>query len=315
MRNELDGVKTSRTVLIPIPSNDFDPTEVAVSWKTLRGAGHRVVFATPDGQPGCADPLMINGQGLDVWGWIPVLKKLPLVGLALRADAAGRAAYAELQRDAAFQRPLRYAELAVADFDGLLLPGGHAPRMKAYLESAVLQSFVADFFSTPDAQGRARPVAAVCHGVVLAARSISPQTGRSVLHGRRTTALTWRLERSAWLLSRYAGRFWDAGYYRTYAEAEGQPAGYAGVEMEVKRALADESHFLDVPAGDAQHFRKASGLFRDRLADARPAWVVQDGSYLSARWPGDVHTFAARFAAMLDELDLPQPAASAQPAV
>jgi len=27
--------------------------------------------------------------------------------------------------------------------------------------------------------------------------------------------------------------------------------------------------------------------------------VVQDGNYLSARWPGDVHTFARRYADML----------------
>ena len=39
------------TVLIPIPSRDFDPTEVAVSWRVLTAQGHRVVFATPDGRP------------------------------------------------------------------------------------------------------------------------------------------------------------------------------------------------------------------------------------------------------------------------
>jgi len=26
---------------------------------------------------------------------------------------------------------------------------------------------------------------------------------------------------------------------------------------------------------------------------------VQDGNYVSARWPGDAHTFAARFAELL----------------
>ncbi|MES2089321.1 MAG: type 1 glutamine amidotransferase domain-containing protein [Pseudomonadota bacterium] len=291
----------SRTVLIPIPSNDFDPTEVAVSWKTLKDAGHHIVFATPDGRPGCADPLMISGQGLDLWGWVPILKALPLLGLALRANALGRAAYAELESDAAFQKPLRYADLSAKYFDGLLLPGGHAPRMKDYLESPILQSFVADFFETPGTQGQARPVAAICHGVVLAARSISAKTGRSVLHGRRTTALTWRLERSASLLMRYAGRFWDTGYYRTYVETPAQPPGYASVEMEVKRALAEDGHFLDVPAGIEHHTRKTSGLFRDSPDDMRPAWVVRDGSYLSARWPGDAHAFAAQFAAMLEE--------------
>ena len=33
-----------------------------------------------------------------------------------------------------------------------------------------------------------------------------------------------------------------------------------------------------------------------RVGDSRPAWVVRDGNYVSARWPGDVHTFAHTFA-------------------
>ena len=63
-------------VIVPIPSHDFDPTEVAVSWKVLCDAGHQVYFATPDGAPGRADPLMLSGEGLDVWGFIPLLRKL-----------------------------------------------------------------------------------------------------------------------------------------------------------------------------------------------------------------------------------------------
>jgi hypothetical protein len=34
-------------------------------------------------------------------------------------------------------------------------------------------------------------------------------------------------------------------------------------------------------------------MARDTGADPRPAFVVEDGTYLSARWPGDAHTFAA----------------------
>src|SRR3546814_9004835 len=83
---------------------------------------------------------------------------------------------------------------------------------RPYLEDALLQAHVAAFFDAD------KPVAAICHGVVLAARSISRRSGRSVLHGRRTTALTWSLERSAWNLTRFWGRFWDRDYYRTYAE-------------------------------------------------------------------------------------------------
>jgi hypothetical protein len=37
---------------------------------------------------------------------------------------------------------------------------------------------------------------------------------------------------------------------------------------------------------------KTSGMARDTATDSRPAFVVDDGSYVSARWPGDTHTFA-----------------------
>jgi len=151
-------------VLIPLPNHDFDPSEVAVPWKIIRAAGHQVVFATPDGRRGYPDPMMISGEGLDPWGWIPGLRKLRLVGLMLRADGAARAAYRELESDADFLAPLNYTQLRVEDFDALLLPGGHAKRIRQYLEDATLQAFVADFF---DAN---KPVAAICHGVVLASR-------------------------------------------------------------------------------------------------------------------------------------------------
>ena len=59
------------TVLLPLPSLDFDPTEVAVSWAVLRRRGHDVVFATPDGSPARADELMVSGRGLDPWGAHP----------------------------------------------------------------------------------------------------------------------------------------------------------------------------------------------------------------------------------------------------
>jgi putative intracellular protease/amidase len=284
-------------ILIPLPRRDFDPTEAAVSWRILKDAGHELLFATPDGRIAAADPMMISGEGLDVWGFIPGLNKLPLLGLMLRAHRSAREAYAELQEDADFRRPLSYAQLRVEDYGALLLPGGHAKGMREYLENVVLQSFVAGFFDA------GKPVAAVCHGVVLAARSVSTKTGKSVLYGRKTTALTWKLEKSGWMLTKYFARFWDPGYYRTYEEAPGEAAGYRGVQQEVTRALASPADFLDVPADAPHHFLKVSGMARDTLGDSRPAWVVRDGQYLSTRWPGDVHSFARTFAAMLKETE------------
>jgi len=37
-------------ILIPLPSDDFDPTESGVPWRGLNARGHRIVFATPDGR-------------------------------------------------------------------------------------------------------------------------------------------------------------------------------------------------------------------------------------------------------------------------
>jgi putative intracellular protease/amidase len=280
-------------VLFLLPARDFDPSEAAVSWRVLVDAGHAVGFATPDGQPAVSDDIMVTGKGLDVWSTIPLLRTWPLVGLLLRANRDARDAYAAMIRDPNYITPQRWDAVDVSAFDALLLPGGHRARgMRDYLESDILQRHVAGFFEMK------KPVAAICHGVLLAARSISKQTGRSVLYGYRTTALTWALERSAWSLARVT-RFWDPNYYRTYLEQDGQPDGFMSVQQEVTRALARAEDFLDVPATDPDYRRKTSGLQRDTIDDARPAFVVRDRNYISARWPGDAHTFAKTFAGML----------------
>jgi putative intracellular protease/amidase len=279
---------------MPIPSRDFDPTEVAISWEVLAGAGHRVSFATPLGQVAAADPLMLTGEGLDLWGFIPGLRKFKLLGLVLRANADARNAYRELVAGGSFQTPLSYAALRAQDFDALLLPGGHWSRgMREYLESPVLQQFVGDFADA------GKPFAAICHGTVLVARSLSRSTGKSVLYGRKTTGLTWRLERSAWNTMKRFGRVWHPDYYRTYLESENEPAGFRSVQAEVERALRDRTDFLDVTRDSPDYFRKTSGFFRDSRHDSRPAFVVVDGRYVSARWPGDAHQFALNFAQLL----------------
>lgn len=290
-------------ILMPLPQQDFDPTEVAVTWQLLTQAGHHVQFATPSGTPAACDPLMITGEGLDAWACLPGLRRLRLIGLMLRAQSGARQAYADLLRDTSFLSPMTYEQADALTQAGrlqaLVLPGGHAKGMRPYLESAVLQRLVARFFDNVDDKGRHKPVAAICHGVLLAARSKSAVTGRSVLFGKRTTALTWKLERSAWLLTRFWARFWDPGYYRTYGEAKGEPAGHWSVESEVKRLLVKPDDFVDVPPSAPHHWLKTSGLVRDRQGDSRAAWVVVDGAYVSARWPGDVHTFAQTFIDLL----------------
>ncbi|MHA6759532.1 type 1 glutamine amidotransferase domain-containing protein [Streptacidiphilus sp. PAMC 29251] len=244
-------------VLIPVPDRDFDVTEVAVPWRLLTDAGHEVVFATERaGTVPAADPLLLTGV---VFG-------------KLGAEPEPRRFYAELVESSAFRRTLGWEELAPEDYDALLLPGGHAPAMRQYLGSPVLRAKVAAFWAT------GRPVAAICHGVLVLARTQDPATGRSVLHGRRTTCLPGYMERSAYLATA-----WRRGrYYRTYS---------AYVEQEVRAALAAPTDFERGPRTLSR---------RGTAADDTAAFTVLDGSYLSARWPGDAYLFARQFIALLE---------------
>ncbi len=280
-------------VVVLLPARDFDPSEAAIGWRVLIDADHTIDFATPDGRPAVADEMMLTGQGLDPWGAIPLLRKLPLIGLLMRANRDARKAYAEMTADPRYLAPRRWEVVDASAYDGLLLPGGHRARgMRDYLESKILQDIIVRFFE------ETKPVAAICHGVLLAARSISKNTGRSVLWGYQTTALTWAFENSAWSVARFT-RFWDPDYYRTYPEQAGQPRGYMSVQQEVTRALARPEDFRDVPSDDPHYRRKTSGLVRDTRDDETAAFVVRDRNYVSARWPGDVHSFAKTFAGML----------------
>lgn len=242
---------------MPLPATDFDPTESAVPWRVLTSAGHELVFATPTGERAHCDERMLSGRGLGPWRPI----------LAARSDA--RQAYRELEQAASFRAPLAHAHLADASFDAVVLPGGHAPGMRPYLESPGLQAAVARHF------GAGRPLAAICHGVVLAARS-QGAAGRSILHGRHTTALTEPMELSAWSMT----RLWLGDYYRTYPET---------VEREVTRAVGPDGRFSRGPFA----------VLRDSPARLGRGFTVRDGHYLSARWPGDAYAFSRDLVAML----------------
>lgn len=246
------------TILIPLPGEGFDPTEAGVPWQQLVRRGYRVCFATPDARPARADPRVLDGTGFGPWRSL------------LRADASGRRAYEAMTADPAFRAPLSYRQAEPTTIDGLILPGGHAAGMREYLESGVLQRIVVRAFE------RRIPVGAICHGVVLAARSRGAD-GRSVLFGKRTTALTRSLELTAWALT----ALWLGNYYRTYPET---------VEAEVTRALARRSDFERGPLA----------LRRDDERHLERGFTVRDGHYLSARWPGDAHRFAAEFIELLD---------------
>jgi len=238
-------------VWMPLPDKDFDTTEVAVPWKALREAGHDVVFATErGGQAPACDQKLIDGV---------------LFG-RLGARPAAIEAYRELEQAPEFRAPVAWGEIEPERFDGLVLAGGHAPGMRQYLGSAELQAKVREFWALE------RPVGAICHGVLVAARAIDPATGHSVLHGHRTTCLPKYMERSAYLAT-----FWRRGrYYRTYK---------AYVEDEVRGALAAETDFERGPRTLSK---------RGTRDDHSEAFVVEDGAYVSGRWPGDAWLFGTK---------------------
>lgn len=249
-------------ILFPLPTRGFDPTETAVPWKALTDAGHEVGFATPDGRPSAADPRILSGRGFGLFRpW-------------LRAVPHARQLYAQMEASSEFQRPLPYANLAAADFDGMILTGGHAEDMKTYLESRQIQALVV-------AHMRAnKPIGAICHGVLVPARAIDTQTGRSVLYGRKTTALTRFQELAAWAVT----ALWLGSYYRTYKRT---------VQAQVTEALAKPEDFRT----------GRLTVTREGPQAANVGFVVRDRNYVSARYFVDAYAFAGVFVALLAEQD------------
>jgi len=237
------------TILMPLPSKDFDPTEAAIPWKRLREADVDVVFATPDGKAANCDPVTLRGVAFGQIG----------------AKSEDKEVYFQLQQDLAFRFPIRYEDIKASEYDGIHLSGGHAPGMKPYLESKVLQEQIVEFFTL------GHLVSAVCHGPVLLARSIDPSTQKSVLHGRHLTALTKLLERTGFWMT-----VWTLGrHFRTYPEY---------VQDEVIRAIGEPSKFDKGP----------------RPASYDNGYTVTDGNLITARWPGDADELGRRLVSALE---------------
>ena len=235
---------SEKRIIIPLPSYGFDPSEAAIPWKLLTETGFEIVFTTPLGEEAVTDQIMLDGKGLGIWKTV----------LAARKDAV--IAHSEMKLSNAFCNPLKYTDVQSSDFDGLLLPGGHDKGVIEYLESKILQDLIVAFFKDK------KPVAAICHGVILAARSIDPDTKKSVLYKYKTTALLKSQELLAFNLT----RLWMKDYYKTYPIT---------VEDEVKAVLADPSQFIEGP----KPLKRDSKRFLDR------GFCVKDNNYLSARWP------------------------------
>ena len=106
--------------------------------------------------------------------------------------------------------------------------------------------------------------------------AVKTKNGKSVLFGRKTTALLQTQELLAWSLT----CLWLKDYYRTYPMT---------VEAEVKLCLASVNDFLSGP----------TPLFRDSPQKLQHGFVVKDRNYISSRWPGDAHQFASEYLKLL----------------
>lgn len=229
-----------KTVLIPLPDNDFELTEVSIPWKNFVANNIEVVFSTENGKVAKTDPLVISGA---LFGQIGAKKEDIKI-------------YKEMEKSIAFLNPIKYSEIDVDKFDALLLAGGHAQGMKQYLESKVLQVKVVDFFK------KQKIIGAVCHGPIVLIRTINPETGKSVIHQRKVTALIKFLEKLAYYLT-----FWKLGnHFRTYPEY---------VEDEIKNNLENKNNFL-------------TG------GNPWKPFFVEDKNLLTARWPNDVPLFSKK---------------------
>jgi putative intracellular protease/amidase len=249
--------KSRPAVVMLLPAVDYDPTESAVIWDALTTSGVEVLFATPEARPAYADVRLVD-KGFSVLSPVLMTRPEPL------------SAYRRMISDPRFAEPSAYEEVDIDGVNGVFIPGGHAKGVRTLLESSAAQALAAT------AMSRDIPVGAVCHGVLLLARSIDPSTGRSVLHGRRTTALTAALELGGWAMT----RLWLGDYYRTYPTT---------VQAEVTAALASPNDFETGPRM----------TLRDSPNHRSRGFTVQDRNYLSARWPGDCYRLAAEYTDMV----------------
>lgn len=239
--------KKAIRVLIPLPDHDFDPTESATPWKVCKQRGWEVNFSTQRGAIAQADRRLLKG---------------PIFG-PLGAGSKALAAYRQMTEDEAYQYPILYNNIDPLQYDALVLTGGHAPGMKQYLDSQVLQKKAAEFWE----QGKV--IGAICHGVLILARAVDTRTGKSILSGSKTTALTKDLERTGFLMT-----FWLLGRrYRTYP---------CYVEDEVRGCLEKPEDFV---------------VGRSMLIPH----VVRDGRLITGRWPLDASKFSEQVAQAIEE--------------
>jgi len=256
-----------KKILMPLPRYGFDPSEVTIAWKTFTDIGINVTFATPTGQQSAADQLVLDGYCFGLMKAIPEVQQNYLL----------------LLQSLSFISPISYEQIEIEEYDGLYLTGGHDVQMLSYLDNALLHKKIVQYWSlTPP-----RPIAAVCHGVLLLARCQQDKlfNGKgSILQGKKVTCVRSFMERMAYFLS--------SAQYGSY-HLSTTNGDYT--ENEVRQAVGNDMYFVE---GSNNYLQL---IWIGNNEDHTKAHIVEDGNLLTARWPADVWFLAKRFAVKLYE--------------
>jgi putative intracellular protease/amidase len=238
---EINADRATTCILMPLPDHGFDPTEASIPWKVCTSNGWWVDCSTEHGQVAQTDLNKIKG---------------PLPGL-LSAGKKAQSAYQLMTQDQAYQHPIPYAEIDPDRYEALLLPGGDAPGVRQYLENPILQEKVLQFWK------HGKLIGAICHGVLVLARTVDPATGRSILYGHKVTATPKSLDRLAYRLDSLLIKHGYIMYSSCVAD-------------EVRACLKHPDDFSKGPS-------------------ILSPYVVTDGNLVTSRWYFDAELFAERF--------------------
>jgi hypothetical protein len=104
--DNIDNKSCYGKIIIPIPNNGCDPSEISIVWKYLVTNGFEVVITTPTGLVGKPDQRMLYGHDLGI------LKN------SLMADKNGVSCSLELINSKEFLNPISYESIDANDYIG-----------------------------------------------------------------------------------------------------------------------------------------------------------------------------------------------------
>jgi putative intracellular protease/amidase len=230
-----------------------DPTETAVAFTRWEAAGFDMAIATEHGKIPKCDSLMLYGMTQKLLGATKAVVDL----------------YHAMEKSSVMNNPLSWTDPAFSldKYDVVFLPGGHDKGMQQIIDSTSLHSHLASYFpkTRKNVDGEKKVMVAICHGVMVLARTKIPGSDKSILHDVKTTTLPAFMEGSAF----WGTRLFLGDYYKTY--------GACGESVEVSVRSA-----LDSPK---KQWCGSNGL---------TPFVVEDEqyNYVSARFPGDAEAMS-----------------------